>query len=709
MTEPDLVVVQASANTGRILGIERDPIVGVALSKLLESPVPDDFIRLAVRPVFHPQDALAFTIGERTFDGIVHRSGGLLILELEPAQLADESGRSSHELYSLIRNSMARVEQAQRLADMWPILAATIRDISGFDRVMIYCFNERDGSGEVIAEQVSPGLEPYLGLHYPASDVPNQARRLYVQNRLRLICDAAYEPTPIIPAENPLTGARLDLSGAVLRSVSPIHCRYLANMGVRASMSVSIIKDERLWGLIACHHGAPRFVPYRNRMVCGLLGDFVSWSLRPRLEFEASDARLRASTCLSQLVEAMSLQSDVLTRLVDNVPHVLDLVGARGFATSHRGDVETCGVTPSHEQIAELVNWLEKHLSGDVLATDSLAALYPPAAAFKDVASGLLVAGVSNAHKAYLLWFQPEVVQEVCWAGDPRKPVEVEAEQLTPRKSFASWKETVRERSLPWPAWAVRAATDLRVVTGKLILQRLAESLNLELRHAVQSRDDFLSMASHELKTPTTTLRLHLEMLRRMASRSDVSPGQIMTRIDKAERQVDRLDLLISHLLDVSRISAGRLDLERTHFDLVEVVSEVFERFGDSSALFRLDAAGNLRGNWDRFRLDQVLTNLLSNALKYGQGKPVDVVLRGEEDCVRCTVGDHGIGISPAAQLRIFDRFERAAPPKFAGLGLGLWIVRQIVERHGGTIEVQSEPGSGASFTFTLPRGEELR
>jgi len=172
---------------------------------------------------------------------------------------------------------------------------------------------------------------------------------------------------------------------------------------------------------------------------------------------------------------------------------------------------------------------------------------------------------------------------------------------------------------------------------------------------------------------------------------------------------VDRFEQLINHLLDVSRIAAGRLDLERTRCDLAELTREVVERFGEPGAAFRLDVEGDLRGYWDRFRLDQVLTNLFSNALKYGQGKPVDVVLRGEESRVHCSVRDRGIGISPEAQARIFDRFERAAPlAKFAGFGLGLWIVRQIIERHGGRIEVQSELGAGSTFAFELPRGSEL-
>lgn len=700
--EPEFVVVQASVNTGVILGIDHADVIGATLADLIEAPTPDELGRSIGPPSYHPQNSLAVTIRGRPFDAILHRSGGLLVLELEPALVGDVPG--PRELYAQIHDGLARLEQAPRLADMWPALTTIVRDISGFDRVMVYRFDERDGSGEVIAEDAGPDMPPYLGLHYPASDVPAQARRLYVQNRLRLICDAAYESAPIVPADNPLTGQPLDLSAAVLRSVSPIHRRYLENMGVRASMSMSLVKDERLWGMIACHHRAPRFVPYLTRVVCGFLGDVASWSLRPRLDSEESDCRLRAGAVLAQLVEAMSARPDLLAALVEGEPSALDLVDARGFAVAHGGRLATLGETPSREQLGRLIAWLDEHARGDMYATDALPAAYPPAAGFKDVASGVLAIAVANANAAYLLWFRPEVVREVSWAGDPRKRPAQLAEQLTPRKSFALWKETVRERAWPWAAWELCAATELRAATAKVMLQKTAESLNVELRRAVASRDDFLSMASHELKTPTTTLRLHLELLRRMVTRGELGSEQVLARVDRAEQQVERIEVLIGHLLDVSRIAAGRLELERTRFDLAELAREVVERFADAGPTLRLDALGDLRGTWDRFRIDQVLTNLLVNALKYGQGKPVDVVLRGDPERVHVAVRDRGIGIAPEALPRLFDRFERAAPAKFAGLGLGLWIARQIVERHGGRISAHSEPGEGSTFAFELPR-----
>jgi chemotaxis family two-component system sensor kinase Cph1 len=709
VTEPALTIVQASANTAARFGIEHAALLGAPLDRIFDAPSLALLRKaLACRPVCRTS-ALPVRIRGRLFDAILHHSEGLLVVELEPH--VDTNGQAqegAYELHGRAYRILRRLQRVRGLAELWPMLAEVVREFTGFDRVMVYRFSEQDGSGEVMAEARRADVEPYLGIHYPASDIPQQARRLYVLNRLRLIQDAAYTPSPIVPADNPLTGRPLDLSQAVLRSVSPIHCEYLANMGVRASMSISLVRGEQLWGLIACHHYEPRFVPYRVRMLCELLGEMVSWLLGPRLAVEESDTRVRASAVLMRLVEAMSHEPDLVTALTEGPPSALELVGARGFAVVYEGHVGTVGQTPSEEEIAGLAEWLHGTMPQSVYATDTLSQAYAPAQAFMKVASGLLAAVVSRANGMYLLWFRPEVIHEVHWGGDPRKAVEMDGERLTPRKSFALWKETVRGRSQPWAPWEMEAAAELRNVTAGVVLQKAAEilHLHLDLQKAMETRDDFLSIAAHELKTPVTTLRLQLEGLERLSERGLLEPGRVQPRLANAQRQIARLEMLIHRLLDVSQIAAGQMQLDRERFDLAELVHDVIDRFQDRDTPVQMMAGGDLVGSWDHFRLDQVLTNLLSNALKYGQRRPVMVVLEDRGPSVRCSVRDQGIGISPEAQARIFERFERAVPSShFAGFGLGLWIARRIIEQHGGTIGVSSAPGTGATFVFELPRG----
>jgi signal transduction histidine kinase len=227
-------------------------------------------------------------------------------------------------------------------------------------------------------------------------------------------------------------------------------------------------------------------------------------------------------------------------------------------------------------------------------------------------------------------------------------------------------------------------------------------------REARRLRDDFLSIAGHELRTPLSTMHLQLESLRRHAISGALAdmPGVLVERLDKAVRNVDRLKQLIVSLLDVSKIVAGRLAIDREPFDLRELADEVIERFADAGSAIELVAAAPVAGNWDRGRLDQVITNLIDNAIKYGEGNPVSILIESRDDHARIAVRDQGLGIAADAQERIFGRFERAVSSRhYGGLGLGLWICRQLVEAHGGTIGVASTPGSGTTFVVDIPFG----
>ena len=237
-----------------------------------------------------------------------------------------------------------------------------------------------------------------------------------------------------------------------------------------------------------------------------------------------------------------------------------------------------------------------------------------------------------------------------------------------------------------------------------------------EAREAVRARDEFLSIASHELKTPLTTLQLQIQGLARRLKSSPEDPvfQGLASRVATSERQVERLTALINNLLDISRITAGRLDLDLEPLDLSAVAREAAARFRDDLAragcTLEIRADGACHGEWDRLRLEQVVMNLLSNAAKYGAGRPIEIEVDGSETTARFSIRDHGIGIPAEHQARIFERFERAVSDRhYGGLGLGLWIVRQIVDAFGGTIAVESKAGEGSTFTVLLPRAAQKR
>ena len=709
----ELTIVQLSDNTRQVLGVSPQELLGQRLEAVFDPECLQVLREALMQRSFKQLSPLLLRVRGVDFDGILHATEGLIVLELEPVSLAACQERFS-DLHMEVREAVTRLRATRSLEELWHVTTQEVKRITGYDRVMVYRFTP-EGHGTVVAEARHEGLEPFLGLHYPASDIPQQARRLYVLNLLRVIGDVDYRPATLTPPLNPLTNRPLDLSLSVLRSVSPVHLQYLRNMGVSATLVSSLLRDEQLWGLIACHHYSPRYVPYRVRAVVEFLSHVLSWLIESREADELSQRRMEASLVQAQLVESMSHGQGLAQALVLGRPSVQDLVEAHGVAALINGELATHGHTPPLEELHALIAWLRHSTTAGVFHTDFLAQHYPRASQFQDMAAGVLALVLSRAENNFILWFRPEEAYTVNWAGIPEKPMQENetGRRLSPRGSFALWREEVRGRSLPWAPWEVEAAASLRGTITSLVLAKAAElaQLNEHLREAVKVRDNFLSMASHELRTPLTVLKIQLGALDRgtRALESEPLRQDMHRRLEVARSQVGRLEKLISNLLDVSRISAGRLHVTLETVDLGTLVEEVLGRYREQLArcgcTLHLRIEPGVTGRWDGARLDQVITQLITNALKYGAGKPIHVtLLRTSEGGARLTVQDEGVGISPEDQARIFERFQRAVSDKhFAGFGLGLWLVRQSLQALGGNIRVESVPGHGASFTVELP------
>jgi light-regulated signal transduction histidine kinase (bacteriophytochrome) len=707
VSEPALRVVQASANAASMFGLPEGSVLGAELSALFAAPG----LSALERAIETPDAAvISLMVGERRFWGLPHRSDAALVLELEPDVETDaEVAVRSQAAHRMAREGLRKLGGAPSLGAFWTEVVGIVRAMTGFDRVMVYRLDEHDESGEVIAEAKAEDLEPFLGLHYPASDIPAQARRLFLVNRLRFIHDVEAADSPLVPVDNPITKAPLDLTYSALRAASPVHREYLANMPVRTSMAMALPSGERLWGLVACHHRTPRLVPFWLRSICEFFASIASSMAEARLAHARLATRARTRDLLATLSRATGTLNALVEELVGPRHAALELVGAKGFAAAFVDRTVTTGTTPSVEQLKGLVAWLEGGLGAQVASSSSLSVEYSEAHAFSDIASGLIAVRVPGTDPVFLLWFRPEIVREVAWAGDPSRPAEEVAGRISPRRSFERWKETVRLHAKPWEPWEIAAVTELRDFTLAIVAQRAEEvfRLNEQLKRMIDGRDEFLSIASHELKTPMTTLRLHLELLRRLARKRPIPPADLASRVEATERQVERLEELVHRLLDVSRIRAGGLEIDRREFDLGELVSEVVRRQRDCGVPMHVDSVGDLRGFWDRARIDQVVMNLVSNAIKYGKGKRIDIRVEGSESKVICAIRDHGVGVAAADHEAIFERFARSANiGRYAGFGLGLWISRAIVEQHGGHIEIESALGQGSTFTIELPRRE---
>ncbi|MGL4883436.1 MAG: GAF domain-containing protein, partial [Waterburya sp.] len=459
------------------------------------------------------------------------------------------------------------------LEELCQAIAQEIKKLTEFDRIMVYRLDE-EGSGTVIAEVANSELEPFLGLRYPATDIPKQAKYLYSLNYLRLIPDATYKPVELIPQLNPLTNQPLDLSMSVLRSVSPLHTEYLANMGVSASMTISLLKNKQLWGLIACHHNTPKQVPYEIRTVCEFIGQVVSFELVAKEDHQDSDYKMKLKSMQSQFIEAISQAVELETGLTQDPTHLLDLVDAGGVALSFGDKITLIGNTPDKEFIKAMLPWLETQFNQEVVyETNSLAQVYPPAEQYKQVASGLLALMISRVQKTFILWFRPEVIQTVNWGGNPNKPVEIEEDEvirISPRKSFAKWQETVRLKSLPWKACEVEAAIELRSSIVSVVLRKADQltQVNQELIRSNAELDAFAYIASHDLKEPLRGIYNYSSFL--LEDYGNIIDDAGVDKLTTLMRLTHRMEDLINSLLHYSRLGRAQLQLHPVNLnDLV--------------------------------------------------------------------------------------------------------------------------------------------
>ena len=489
--EPDLVVLQASASVDDVLGVPHAELLGRPVNALggdveaqLRRALGSGLLRLPV-----PVRCAAGPPGAgRRCDGAAHRSDAGLVVELDPSPAADAAvGTLPHRLAAAV----GEVSAAMTPAALGDAVVRHVRAFTGYDRVMLYRFDV-EGHGEVVAEARDDAREPFLGLHYPASDIPQRARELYIRNRVRVLADRSYVPSPVIPRHSPLTGAELDMSLCYLRSMSPLHLQYLANMGVTATLVASIVREGQLWGLIACHHYAPKRVGYDVRAACELLAEVAAAGVAVVEGQGRAQAELLVRALERRLMAAMVESGDWRTALFGGEESpLLAPLQATGAALVYDGQLLTTGETPSAADIRAIVQWAAaQRAEGGLVHSSSLARFDPRFAAAAPTASGVLVAELARAEGDYLLWFRPEQVRQVRWAGDPTKPTAVgdDPTELSPRRSFAVWSERVRGTAVPWSAGDRAAAATVRLSVADMIMQVRALRVLIAERQASDTR-----------------------------------------------------------------------------------------------------------------------------------------------------------------------------------------------------------------------------
>ncbi|MCB8877170.1 HWE histidine kinase domain-containing protein [Acidisoma silvae] len=484
----DWIVARTSANIGIFLGFEPGSMIGNLLADFVPPRLVHD---LRNRVAFlNARDTVERLFGCQirpdgaVFDIAIHMSGSQIVIEAEPGS------DSNLDATSTVRSMITRLDNQPDMAGFYREGARQVRAMLGYDRVMVYKFSP-DGAGEVVAEACKSGIGSFKGLRYPASDIPQQARALYKRNLLRVIRDVNAAPVGIVP-ELDENRKPLDLSLSVLRSVSPIHIEYLKNMGVEASLSISIVVDDELWGLFACHHYSPRAPSFERRSVSELFSQMFSMRLESRERRALVDYERRARDISDQLLGAVA-SDETLLNDPDWLGDILtNAIPAHGVGVWINGSYAFSGVTPPTDDFRRIIRALNGTAAGRVYATDHIGSLIDKAQPFAEQASGLLAIPISRSPRDYVVLFRSELRSSVRWAGDPHKPVQYgpNGPRLTPRESFAEWQEKVEGHSEPFSASELRIAETLRATLIEVVL-RLADESAAQ-RHQANARQELL-------------------------------------------------------------------------------------------------------------------------------------------------------------------------------------------------------------------------
>lgn len=636
-----------------------------------------------------------------TFHISIYRNDKFIFLEFEKVL---DHFYSKEKLFT---SKYENIYNAKTEHEIWEELLKSFQQYIDYDRMMIYKFLS-DGSGKVIAEKTKENVESFLHLHYPESDIPRQAKALYLKKRKRIFSNVYSEPVPILSDRDEI----IDLTYSTVRAMSPIHGEYLKNTGVSSSFSTSIIVNNRLWGLVTCQNIEPKHIDVMNRVhaeVVTILASNAYYSLKNQEEIVY---RQEASDQISEIRNDFLKHKTLTESISHNLSQIQQFVEADGIALVSGDQIYTEGLSPSEKCIEKITKWALENVKENIFIENRFVRNYGESICLESHASGIIISIIDRSRKELLIWFREEFQDHINWAGNPEKNIKsvlqngVETMIVSPRTSFKIFTENTKGISKPWKRRQRIAAENIHSLILETSYSQYSkiQELNKELKNLNEELDSFSYTISHDLGTPLTVMKLNAQMLLR-GQKEEKAQKKIKAIID----EISGMEELMTNVLELSR--AKKTDLQLESIETKNIITKISEdakiQYKTPETKIKIKDCPNVLA--DKTMLQQVFQNIITNAVKYSsKTENPKVKISGEilEDEVVYRISDNGIGIEKEDKekmFKIFARMDNAKP--FKGTGVGLSIVQRIMNRIGGKVEYESEKGKGTTFILTFQKG----
>lgn len=708
----DWIIVQTSSNISDFVGESHEKILNKPLSDLFSGYIMEQLKLGVEQKDFSEINPLTLPVDsnfdqKRTIDAA--EQDGLLILTLEHSPAIENEFSFLNKLDLAIQ----KIQKGQPIEELFQTIASEVKTITNYDRVMIYKFDS-DFNGEVIAEVKESNLEPFLNIRYPATDIPKQARELFLINRVRMLVDVDDELAMIQPSLNPRTGEPLDVGNCAARGSSPIHLEYLRNMGVTASLTVAIVEDGKLWGLIACHHYSGRKVlSYRTRNLIRFVGQVISGHLSLERATNFRERLLKKNIIHARLFEQMNDRKDVIIGLTNGGEYtVMDFINCCGSSIFLGDHIESIGKTPQVDEIEQVIDFLDKQNVSTIFSTNNLSNVLPDSPSFASHFAGVLSVQISSQPNEYIIWWREAEAQQVIWGGNPDKAVLKTNEngRLTPRKSFEKWKEVIKDQALPWAKHESDSAIVLRNDIKEIILKRFKKlkKLHADLQASYKELETFSYTVSHDLRSPLRAIEGFSQIL--LEDYADKLDDYGMEVVNTIILSIDKMNSFVNDILKLSKLAKTKLiynDIEVK--SMVEKMIPIVKNNNSEYQKVKVSIADDLPNvSGDKTLIQQLFLNLIGNAIKYtskSENPQVEISGKQKGKMVHFSIKDNGIGFDEQYKDKIFQVFSRLVnEDDYEGSGVGLSIVMRVIERHQGEIEVKSQLGEGTTFKISFPK-----